>query len=90
MLWWSMVAMKFVIPFASLCFPVTRHNPQATVAVAVCIIAGTLLERYIWVAGVTGKGSIPVVMPILVIAVLAAIGFVLVRGEMRRNQLIKG
>lgn len=89
-LWWSMVALKFVIPFVTLCFPVTRHKPQATVAVAVCIILGTLFERYVWVAGVNGTGSIPVLMALVVGSVLAAIGFVLVRGTMRRNQLIKG
>jgi Ni/Fe-hydrogenase subunit HybB-like protein len=89
-LWWSMVALKFVIPFVTLCFPVTRHNPQATVAVAVCIILGTLFERYIWVAGVNGTGTIPVLMALVVGSVLAAVGFMLVRGTMRRNQLIKG
>jgi Ni/Fe-hydrogenase subunit HybB-like protein len=89
-LWWSMVALKFVIPFVTLCFPVTRHNPQATVAVAVCIITGTLFERYIWVAGINGTGTIPLVMAIVVGAVLATAGFLLVRGTMRRNQLIKG
>ena len=89
-LWWSMVALKFVIPFVSLCFPATRHNVQATVAVACCIITGTLFERYIWVAGVNGTGTIPVLMALVVGAVLATVGFVLVRGTMRRNQLIKG
>lgn len=89
-LWWSMVALKFVIPFVTLCFPVTRHNPQATVAVATCIIVGTLFERYVWVAGVSGTGTIPVAMALVVGAVVAGIGFLLVRGTMRRNQLIKG
>lgn len=89
-LWWSMVALKFVIPFVTLCFPVTRHNPQATVAVAVCIITGTIFERYIWVAGVNGTGTIPFVTALAVGAILVAVGFVLVRGTMRRNQLIKG
>lgn len=88
-LWWSMVAMKFVIPFVTLCFPVTRHNPQATVAVAAIIILGTLCERYVWVAGVTGTGSIPVLAFVVVAALVGAIGYMLVRGTMRRNQLIK-
>jgi hypothetical protein len=89
-LWWSMIALKFVIPFVTLCFPVTRHNPQATVAVACCIILGTLFERYTWISGVNGTGTMPVLMAIVVIAVLASVGFVLVRGAMRRNHLIKG
>lgn len=89
-LWWSMIAMKFVIPFVTLCFPVTRHNPQATVAVAVCIIVGTLFERYTWISGVNGTGTMPVLATVVVVGVLSTIGFVLVRGAMRRNHLIKG
>ncbi|MDX8398835.1 MAG: hypothetical protein R8K20_01135 [Gallionellaceae bacterium] len=91
-LWWSMVAMKFVIPFVTLCFPITRHNPQATVAVAVCIIIGTLFERYTWIAGAApnGEGTMPVLAAIVVIGVLSAICFMLVRGAMRRDHLIKG
>lgn len=89
-LWWSMVALKFVIPFVSLCLPPTRHNPQATVAVAVCIILGTLFERYIWVSGVYGVGTLPLVMTVAVVGVLATVGYFLVRGSMRRNNLIKG
>ena len=88
-LWWSMIALKFVIPFVTLCFPVTRHNPQATVAIAVCIIVGTLFERYTWISGVNGTGTMPVLTAILVIPVLALVGFFLVRGVMRHNQLIK-
>ncbi|MBI1175395.1 MAG: hypothetical protein GC139_09055 [Sideroxydans sp.] len=88
-LWWSMVAMKFVIPFVTLCFPITRHNPQATLAVAACIITGTLFERYVWVAGINGTGSMPVLAFIVVAAVVGVIGFMLVRGALRRNQLIK-
>ncbi|MDR2196202.1 MAG: hypothetical protein LBE50_06450 [Gallionellaceae bacterium] len=90
-LWWTMVAMKFVIPFASLCFPATRHVPQATVAVAVVMIIGTLIERFIWVAGVhDGKGDIPVVMMLAVGAVVFGIGYMLVRQTMRGKQLLKG
>jgi hypothetical protein len=88
-LWWAMVAMKFVIPFASLCFPVTRHNPQLTVAVAACIIVGTLFERYVWVSGINGTGTFPILAFIVVGALVAGAGYVLVRGAMRRNNLIK-
>jgi len=88
-LWWSMVAMKFVIPFVALCFPVTRHNVQATLAVAACMIIGTLFERFVWIAGINGTGTIPVLAFILVGALTAVIGYVLVRSALRRNQLIK-
>ena len=89
-LWWSMVALKFVIPFVTLCFPVTRYNPQATVAVAACIILGTLFERYTWISGINGTGTMPLLATVAVVAVLATIGFMLVRGAMRRDHLIKG
>lgn len=87
--WWAMVAMKFVIPFVSLCFPVTRHNVQATMAVAGCMIVGTLFERFVWIAGVDEKGTVPVLMFVIVGALTAGIGYFLVRSALRRNQLIK-
>lgn len=89
-LWWSMVALKFVIPFVSLCFPVTRHNPKVTVAVAVGIIIGTLLERFVWIAGINGTGTIPVLWGALVSMAVIVVGYQLVRRTMARNQLIKG
>jgi len=89
-LWWMMVATKFVIPFVTLCFPVTRHNPQATVAVAACIITGTLIERFVWVAGVNGTGTIPVLMALVVGGIVVTAGYMLVRGQMRRSQLLRG
>ncbi|BCK86779.1 hypothetical protein MIZ01_0545 [Sideroxyarcus emersonii] len=89
-LWWSMIALKFVIPFVSLCFPVTRHSPKATVAVAAGIIVGTLLERFVWIAGVNGTGSIPVLWGGLVSIGVIMVGYQLVRSTMVRNQLIKG
>lgn len=88
-LWWSMVALKFVIPFVSLCFPVVRHSPQAIIAVASCIMVGTLFERFVWIGGIHGTGSYPVLAFIAVGAVTIGIGYFLVRSMMHRNQLIK-
>jgi hypothetical protein len=88
-LWWAMVALKFVIPFVSLCFPMTRHNPQAIIAVASCIVVGTLFERFVWIAGVNGTGSFPVLAFIAAGVVISVCGFVLVRSALHRNQLIK-
>lgn len=87
--WWSMVALKFVIPFVALCFPQVRHNVQATMAVAACLIVGTLFERFVWVAGVDAKGTVPVLAFLAVAAVTAVAGYFLVRSALRRNQLIK-
>ncbi|MGB8517856.1 MAG: hypothetical protein WCD45_08200 [Gallionella sp.] len=88
-LFWGMFALKFVIPFASLCFPVTRHNPVATVAVACSIITGTLFERYVWIGGIHGTGDYPVLAAILVGGIVGTIAFYLVRGQLVRTQLIR-
>jgi len=89
-IWWSMIALKFVIPFSALAMRPTRHSIQAITAVAVCMITGTLFERYLWIAAYTGKGSYPILAAIVIAVVVAAIGFFLVRMRMRNIQLIKG
>lgn len=89
-LWWAMVFMKFVIPFVTLCFPAIRHSPQAIVAIAGLIITGTVLERFVWIAGVNGTGTYPIGMAVVVSGVVAVIGFFLVRMRMQSAQLIKG
>ena len=89
LLWWGMIALKFIVPFATLALPVSRHNPKITVAIAVSIIVGTLCERYVWIAGIHGTGSYPVLAFILVAAVVGGIGYMLVRDSLRRKQLIR-
>jgi Ni/Fe-hydrogenase subunit HybB-like protein len=89
-MWWAMVFMKFVIPFVAFCFPGPRHSPQAIISIAAIIIVGTIFERFVWIAGVTGKGTIPLVWGTLVSALVIVIGYQLVRRKMARNQLIKG
>jgi hypothetical protein len=89
-LWWSMVFLKFVIPFVALAFPFTRHSPQATVAVAVGIVVGTLCERYTWIAGINGTGTIPLLWGIVVSGIVIAVGYLLVSKALHRRNLIKG
>jgi hypothetical protein len=89
-LWWSMIFLKFVIPFVTLALPKSRHSPNVILGIAACIITGTLFERYTWVSGVNGTGTYPIVWGIGVSAVVAFIGFKLVGGAMHRNHLIKG
>jgi hypothetical protein len=89
-IWWTMIVLKFVIPFSTLTMPYTRHHVRATAAVAVCIIIGTLLERYVWIAGVKGTGTYPILAAIVVSGVVATIGFFLVRMRLQSIQLIKG
>jgi hypothetical protein len=89
-LWWSMIFLKFIIPFTTLAFPFTRHTPQATVAVAACIITGTLFERFNWIAGIDGKGTFPVLWVIVVGGIVMSIGYMLVGKALQRRNLIKG
>ncbi len=89
-LWWVMVFTKFVIPFAAFCFPGPRHNPQAIVGVAALIIVGTICERYLWIAGISGTGSLPLVWGVGVSAVVAIVAYVLVARNMRQHKLLKG
>jgi hypothetical protein len=89
-IWWAMIALKFVIPFATLAFPAPRHNVRMIAAVAICIIVGTLFERYVWIGGINGTGPYPILAAIVVGGVVASIGFFLVRMRMQRIQLIKG
>lgn len=89
-IWWAMIVLKFVIPFATFAFPGPRHNIRIITAVAACIITGTLFERYVWIGGIEGTGAYPVMAAIVVGGVVAGIGFLLVRMRMQRTQMIKG
>ncbi len=88
-IWWSVLVLKFIIPCTAFCFPGPRHNVTAINAIAVCIIVGTLFERYVWIGGIKGTGAYPVLASIAVTVVVATIGFFLVRMFMQRTQLIK-
>lgn len=89
-IFWSMFALKFVIPFSALAMTFTRHNVLATTAVAVCIITGTLFERFVWIVGYEGKGSYPILVAIVVSSLVALTGYFLVKMRMQRIELIKG
>jgi hypothetical protein len=91
-IWWAVIALKLVIPFSALAMPFTRHNVKATMAVAVCIIIGTIFERYVWIAGskIGIDGTYPYLAAIVVSAVVATIGFFLVRMRLHSIQLVKG
>ncbi|MFZ1766408.1 MAG: hypothetical protein WAT68_07115 [Candidatus Nitrotoga sp.] len=88
-LWWSMITLKFIIPFTVLAMRRSRHSPPIILTVAASIIVGTLFERYIWISGVNGTGTIPVFAVLIITPVLAVIGYFLVRRTMARNHLIK-
>lgn len=89
-LWWSMVVLKLIIPFSVLAMRASRHSPPIILAVATSIIVGTLFERYTWIAGVHGTGPIPTIAVLVVGALVAYAGFLLVRRKMSSSNLIKG
>ena len=90
-IWWAFIALKLIIPFSALAMPFVRHNVKATMAVAACIIIGTVFERYVWIAGVNGGiGTYPVLAAIVVSGVVATIGYFLVRMRLHSIQLVKG
>jgi hypothetical protein len=90
-IWWAFIALKLVIPFSALALTFTRHNVKATVAVAICIIIGTIFERYVWIAGsLGGVGSYPILAAIVISGVVAIVGFFLVRMRLQSIQLVKG
>ena len=88
-LWWSMIVLKLIIPFTVLAMRASRHSPPIILTVAASIIIGTLFERYIWIAGVNGTGTMPVISVIVISPIVAIIGFLLVRRTMLRNHLLK-
>ena len=90
-IWWAYIALKLVIPFSALALTYTRHNVKATMAVAICIIIGTIFERYVWIAGSKGGiGTYPILAAIVVSGVVATIGYFLVRMRLHSLQLVKG
>jgi len=89
-IWWAMLVLKCGIPFVVFSFPGPRHNALAIVAVAACIIVGTLFERYVWIGGINGTGAYPILATFVVGGIVAAIGSFLVYMRLHSTQLIKG
>jgi hypothetical protein len=51
-LWWTFLVLKFIIPFVAFAtWTPNRHNPKVIVTIATCIVVGTWIERYTWLAG---------------------------------------
>ena len=50
-MWWTFLTLKFIVPFCTLAITPNRHNPVIITIVAACIVVGTWLERYTWIAG---------------------------------------
>jgi hypothetical protein len=97
LLWWTFIALKFLIPFSLLVFDYVRHSPGMIAAIACSIVAGTWIERYTWIsgsypAGPYVPGHTPMTSPFDIIATLAIVlaSFILVRSSLLRNRVIIG
>ena len=92
-LWWTFLALKFIIPFVTLVFTPNRHNPYTILMVAISIFIGTWIERYTWIAGSVEPQYYKMPMTSLfgigVTVVIAGIAFVAMRWSLTRYGLIK-
>ncbi len=93
-LWWTFLVLKFFIPFCFLVFTYFRHSPVSIFRIAVCVIIGTWIERYTWIAGTVdtgpfGRPHMPFTgaFDVIVTLLVLAIAFVLVRRAMARNEV---
>ena len=94
-MWWTIIALKFAVPFVLLIFDYTRHTPGMIAAIACSIFAGTWIERYMWIAGSYPSGPyVPAHTPMTSLFDIAATlvvflaGYLLVRGALVRNRVI--
>ncbi|VAW88822.1 Putative uncharacterized protein TTHA1760 [hydrothermal vent metagenome] len=92
-LWWTFLTLKFVIPLTVLVINPNRHNPPVIMAVACCILLGSWIERYTWIAGSVDPADYHMPMSSFVDIALTALiigaGYCLVRFAMLRYGVIK-
>lgn len=92
-LWWTFLALKFIIPFCTLAITPNRHNPSVIVMAACSIVLGTWIERYTWINGSTAPENyhIPMssIMDIVVTAVVFAACWFAVKWSLTRYGLIR-
>ncbi len=90
-LFWMFFAMKFVIPFVTLVFPYSRHNPRVIFLVACDIALGSWIERYTWISGTYPTDHFPMtgMFDILVTVAVAVLAFLIVKGRLKSAAVIK-
>lgn len=90
-LFWMFFVMKFIIPFVTLVFPFSRHNPKVIFLVACDIALGTWIERYTWISGTYPTDHFPMTgaFDILVTVVVMLLAFLIVRGRLKSTAVIK-
>ena len=93
-LWVLFIFLKFVIPFSFLAtMKAARNNPLFIAALSLCIIAGTWLERYVWISGSVDSQYYHIPMTdtfdIVVTVTVAFICWFVVNKALKRDELIK-
>ncbi|MEJ2652587.1 MAG: hypothetical protein P8173_12540 [Gammaproteobacteria bacterium] len=92
-LWWTFLALKFVIPFCTLAITPNRHNPAVIAFVGGSIVIGTWIERYTWIAGSVAPKyyHIPMtsVVDVLFTVGIAVVAYIAVKWSMTRQGLIR-
>lgn len=91
--WFTFLALKFVIPLSSLVFAFTRHTPAAMVVVATGICIGTWLERYTWISGSVAPEfyhrPMTAAFDVVVTAIVAVIAIMALRWSLRKYGLVR-
>lgn len=90
-LFWGFFILKFVIPFATLVFPISRYNPHIIIAVASSIVLGTWIERYTWISGAYPSTHMPMtsLFDVGVTVLVFGAALFLLRRTLRRNGVIR-
>ena len=91
-LWWTFLALKFIFPFTTLAFTPNRHNPVIIAMIAGCIVLGTWLERYTWIAGSLGDHAhtpLSSLFDIVVTVAVFGVAWVAVKWALNRYGLVR-
>lgn len=93
-LWWTFLTLKFIIPFVTFAtWTANRHNPRVIMAVALCILVGTWIERYTWISGSVSPEHYHLPMTsiydIVVTLVIIGLGWFSIRTVMTKYGLIR-
>lgn len=93
-LWWTFLVLKFLVPFLTFAtWTPNRHNPNVIVAVAICMVVGTWIERYTWISGSVSPEfyHIPMtsIVDILVTLAVVVVGWISVKMVMTKYGLVR-
>ncbi len=90
-LFWLFFILRFVVPFPVLIFPQSRSSHGIIGFVAVSMITGYWIERYVWVAGSAADSPWPMFSPfaIGVSIIIFTTAFLVVRSTMRKYSVLQ-